>query len=459
MESKLLLWYVLRAYELSTERVFLSPKEKGSGRGVKENEVGFDGCSSSKSGNTTYMKSDQNKGDAIASGNVSTIGNETTTDHDVTNDEPMTYVVSPAVADEQVVKEKQDTSVDTCSLNVENTSLKSYPPLPTQGSTPAGNTPGMSLYANVTSVPSRKALNIHTLYTPGGNGVDVVVPVESIRAVSERFANTSYGFFLGKRMAYPVVANYVRNTWRKYDQEKSMLNSSIRSNYARAMIKLKAYAELRDTIMVAMPKLTGEGNLVLVVAKNMKKPSQAPKGFPVGSKVRFKPAKEYKLVPKKPTANTSGNKKHDVEPTKQVSNSNPFDVLNSVENDVDLSTNGGTSNLVSKESNSSGSSFWNVESSTMSTTPIVEKIRNIKKLIMDGKATLVDDEGVPVKKVDYLSDYDSKDEVALVDNDMARSMALEKGGFGTTSLLEQWRDSYENGDYKYDPYDDDMYEG
>nr|GEW50523.1 hypothetical protein [Tanacetum cinerariifolium] len=49
--------------------------------------------------------------------------------------------------------------------------------------------------------------------------------------------------------------------------------------------------------------------------------------------------------------------------------------------------------------------------------------------------------------------------VVSVDNDMARSMALEKGGFGTTSLLEQWRDSYENGDYKYDPYDDDMYEG
>ncbi|GKF72432.1 hypothetical protein Tco_0208546, partial [Tanacetum coccineum] len=35
----------------------------------------------------------------------------------------------------------------------------------------------------------------------------------SIRAISERFVNTAYGFFLGKRVAYPVVANYVRNTW------------------------------------------------------------------------------------------------------------------------------------------------------------------------------------------------------------------------------------------------------
>ncbi|GKC35918.1 putative reverse transcriptase domain-containing protein [Tanacetum coccineum] len=89
-----------------------------------------------------------------------------------------------------------------------------------------GNTPSMSSYANVTGVPSRKALNFRTLFTPTGNGVDVVVPVESIRAISERFANTSYGFFMGKHMAYPVVANYVRNTLGKYRLVKSMLNSS-----------------------------------------------------------------------------------------------------------------------------------------------------------------------------------------------------------------------------------------
>ncbi|GKA90902.1 hypothetical protein Tco_0812772, partial [Tanacetum coccineum] len=121
-----------------------------------------------------------------------------------------------------------------------------------------------------------------------------------------------------------------------------------------------------------------------------------------------------------------------------VSKSNPFDVLNSVENDVDLGANGGTSNLVSKETNSSGSSFWNVKSISSSTTAIVDKIGKIEKIIIDGKVTLVDDEGEPVKKVDYPGDHDSEDEVALVDNDMARSMASEKVGFGTISLLEQW---------------------
>ncbi|GKA78656.1 hypothetical protein Tco_0785193 [Tanacetum coccineum] len=53
----------------------------------------------------------------------------------------------------------------------------------------------------------------------------------------------------------------------------------------------------------------------------------------------------------------------------------------------------------------------------------------------------------------------SEDEVESVDNDIARSMASERIDFGTQSLLEQWRDSYENGYYNEDPYDDDMYEG
>ncbi|GJZ13692.1 retrovirus-related pol polyprotein from transposon TNT 1-94 [Tanacetum coccineum] len=80
-----------------------------------------------------------------------------------------------------------------------------------------GDTSGMSSYANVTGEPSRKTLNFRTLFTLGGNKIDVVVLMESIRAISER------------------------------------------SSYAKAMIELQADVELKDTIVVAMPKLTGEG--------------------------------------------------------------------------------------------------------------------------------------------------------------------------------------------------------
>ncbi|GKC76791.1 hypothetical protein Tco_1127565, partial [Tanacetum coccineum] len=89
------------------------------------------------------------------------------------------------------------------------------------------------------------------------------------------------------------------------------------------------------------------------VMKNLKKPSHALKGVPVG--------------PKK-----------DADPTKEVSNSNPIDLLNSVENDVDLGTNDGTLNRASKKGNSRGSSLWNVEYSSTSTTLIVEKLIRLK---------------------------------------------------------------------------------
>ncbi|GJZ06955.1 retrovirus-related pol polyprotein from transposon TNT 1-94 [Tanacetum coccineum] len=82
----------------------------------------------------------------------------------------------PSVVDETVVKEKQCPVVNT-------TGLGSYPP-PSMHATSAGNAPGKSSYANVIGKPSGKKLNFRTLFTPGGNGIDVVVPVESILTIS-----------------------------------------------------------------------------------------------------------------------------------------------------------------------------------------------------------------------------------------------------------------------------------
>ncbi|GKA75559.1 hypothetical protein Tco_0781937 [Tanacetum coccineum] len=70
----------------------------------------------------------------------------------------------------------------------------------------------------------------------------------------------------------------------------------------------------------------------------------------------------------------------------------------------------------------------------------------------------VTDTFVFLTKVDSSGDYDSEDEFASVDNEMDSFLA-RKDGYGTNSLLEQWKESYENDDYDYDPYDDDMYEG
>ncbi|GJS51780.1 hypothetical protein Tco_0625142 [Tanacetum coccineum] len=84
-----------------------------------------------------------------------------------------------------------------------------------------------------------------------------------------------------------------------------------------------------------------------------------------------------------------------------------------------------------QKANSSESLFLNVNSGSPSTTPVIEKIVKIKKLIIVRKVTLVDDEVIPLENVAYSGDYDSEDEVSSVDNEMAsfaswrRRMAMD----------------------------------
>nr|GEV63978.1 hypothetical protein [Tanacetum cinerariifolium] len=266
-----------------------------------------------------------------------------------------------------------------------------------------------------------KGYEFRTFFIPAGNGVDVVILEKSIRAISERFAHTAYGFFLRKRVklhGVPMTA-FSENGLSAIATKLGtplMLNSYTfdmciqsysKSSYARALIEVGTDVELKDNIMVAMPKRFREGLYTcnVRVEYEWKHPRCACLGF--------KPVKQvYRHVSKKNNAKTSGNKKKNMDPTIEVSNLNPFDVLNSIKYVVDLGRNGGTSNLASKKANSSGSSFWNVESSSTSTTLIVEKIDKMKRLIIEGKVTLVDNEGKPLTKVDSSNDYDSEDKVA-----------------------------------------------
>nr|GEZ63545.1 hypothetical protein [Tanacetum cinerariifolium] len=143
--------------------------------------------------------------------------------------------------------------------------------------------------------------------------------------------------------------------------------------------------ELKDNIVVPMPKINGEGYYTcnIHVEYEWKPPRCA-----CWKKMGFNPEQVNQSVSKKSTANTSVNKKKNVEPTKEVSKSNPFEVLTLVENDVDL-----------------------------------------------GKVTLVDNDGKPLEKVASSCDYNSEDEVKSVDNDMAKFLA-KNDGYGTQSLLE-----------------------
>nr|GEY24110.1 hypothetical protein [Tanacetum cinerariifolium] len=312
--------------------------------------------------------------------------------------------VTPYVVDMTGEVEKQNSLDD-------NTTLESFLPLFAPIPTEAGSVLGKSSYANVTGKPSRKKLNIRTLFTSEGNEIDVVVPG--------------------------------------------------RSSYARVMIELRADVELKDNIVVVMPKITRE---VAGKKKTTKKPSQNSRGVSVGPKIGFKPQKEYRHVPKKPNANPSGNKKKGVEPTIKVSNSNLFDVLNSVDNDVKFGTNEGTTNFINNEAPSSRSSFMNFDNDGefASNTPIGEKINKIERQIYEGKLRLLDNDRNPLVPTSIM-ESDTEVEVEVVFDETANLRILRSGndrsdkGYGTNSLLELWRDSYPDND-DYDLYDDDMYE-
>ncbi|GKB13096.1 hypothetical protein Tco_0847019 [Tanacetum coccineum] len=88
------------------------------------------------------------------------------------------------------------------------------------------------------------------------------------------------------------------------------------ASYARAILKLRADVELRENILVVVPKSVGEG------------------------------------------ASASGKKKQAGLSTQDISNSNPFDVLNSIKNDYDLGTNRGSSKLAEKGSNSAAKKVY-----------------------------------------------------------------------------------------------------
>ncbi|GKE82531.1 hypothetical protein Tco_1552531, partial [Tanacetum coccineum] len=159
-----------------------------------------------------------------------------------------------------------------------------------------------------------------------------------------------------------------------------------RSSYARVLIELRADVELKDYIVVAMPKITRVGHYTCNVRiKYEWKPPRSSLGW---SGNGFQTSKKYRHVPKKPNARSSGNKKKGVEPTIEVRNSNQFDVFNSVDNDVEFGNNGGTTNLVNNGATSSRSSFMNVDNSSSGTTPTIDKIGKFEDLLTRGKLFL-----------------------------------------------------------------------
>ncbi|GKD21175.1 zinc knuckle CX2CX4HX4C containing protein [Tanacetum coccineum] len=60
---------------------------------------------------------------------------------------------------------------------------------------------------------------------PVFNGVNISIPHKVIEKVGARLEHTLYGYFIGKRLAFPVVEYYARNNWGKHELKRVMMNT------------------------------------------------------------------------------------------------------------------------------------------------------------------------------------------------------------------------------------------
>ncbi|GJS81519.1 hypothetical protein Tco_0748060 [Tanacetum coccineum] len=78
---------------------------------------------------------------------------------------------------------------------------------------------------NRNSNPNKKIVKLQELRNPERvEGAAVAIPMEAVEEVSSRFSNTLYGYFIGKRLAFPLVENYVKNTWAKFGLKRTQLH-------------------------------------------------------------------------------------------------------------------------------------------------------------------------------------------------------------------------------------------
>ncbi|GJT93269.1 hypothetical protein Tco_1082114 [Tanacetum coccineum] len=219
------------------------------------------------------------------------------------------------------------------------------------------------------------------------------------------------------------------------------------SSYARVMIELRANVELKDNIIVAIPRITMEGYYTCNVRVEYEwKPP------------RCSSCKVFGHIHEECLKNTGAGEKKTVKKPSQTSQGVPVGPKCS------------NSNLSSSNFQTTLKSlliptwipFMNIDNDgeCASNTPIGAKIDKIERQIGEGKLRLLDNDGNPLVLTGIV---ESDSEVELVFDETANlriptsSKDESDKGYGTNSLLEQWRDSYPDND-DYDPYDDDMYE-
>ncbi|GKD63002.1 zinc knuckle CX2CX4HX4C containing protein, partial [Tanacetum coccineum] len=54
-------------------------------------------------------------------------------------------------------------------------------------------------------------------------GSNVAIPLVVVEEITNRFEHTRYGCFIGKRLAFSLVENYVNNAWAEFGLKRLMI--------------------------------------------------------------------------------------------------------------------------------------------------------------------------------------------------------------------------------------------
>ncbi|GJR57774.1 zinc knuckle CX2CX4HX4C containing protein [Tanacetum coccineum] len=89
-----------------------------------------------------------------------------------------------------------------------------------------GSTKPMSFASILQDKSPKKTVKISELHNNEiFEGTDLAIPLVAIKEVSIPFVNILYGYFIGKRLAFLIVENYVKNTCAKFSIERVMLQN------------------------------------------------------------------------------------------------------------------------------------------------------------------------------------------------------------------------------------------
>ncbi|GJU69567.1 zinc knuckle CX2CX4HX4C containing protein [Tanacetum coccineum] len=113
---------------------------------------------------------------------------------------------------------------DSINLNVDESTILSDPIVQSMDINKSTS------YAGVAGGSAKDQPNVNSnsrtlVADPVFDGVNISIPRKVVEKVSTRFEHTLYGYFIGKRMVFPVVEYYARNNWAKHGLKRIMMNS------------------------------------------------------------------------------------------------------------------------------------------------------------------------------------------------------------------------------------------